>query len=173
MTIPFSFRKVVPLLSLLALAGCGGGGASPNPPTSGPVTVENSLSRSDFFDSDDDRYYDIYVCDAQFSGQARLEMSSNDVDSLIYVYRKASNGDYDLIAENDDGGSGRDAALEFSVERGRTYRIIATSALPNERGDYDLFFSEELGRPARVLPDANRVTQSVKLPARVPKKAVQ
>jgi hypothetical protein len=170
---PFSFRKVVPLLPLLALAGCGGGGASPNPPTSGPVTVENSLSRSDFFDSEDDRYYDIYVCDARFTGTAELEMSSNAVDSFLYVYRKDSGGDYDLIAENDDGGSGRDAALEFTVERGQTYRIVATSALPDERGDYELFFSEELGRPARVLPDTNRVTQSVKLPARAPKKATQ
>lgn len=170
MTTPLSFRNVVPLLPLLALAGCGGGGASPDPPANGPVKVENSLSRTDFFDSDDDRYYDIYVCEPQTSGLATLEMISDDVDSYLYVYRKDSGGDYDLIAQDDDSGTGEDALVEFSVERGRTYRIVATSALSEERGDYDLFFSKELGRPARVLPDTNRATQSVKLPPKPVKK---
>ena len=161
--IPLPFCRItLSLLPVLALAGCGGGGASPNPSSSGPITVDNSLSRSDFFDSDDNRYYDIYVCDAQYTGTATVGMESDEVDSYLLIYRKNSSGDYDLIAQDDDSGSGNDAFTEFSVDRGDTYRIIATSSGSEERGDYDLHLSEELGRPARVLPDDARVAQSLK-----------
>ena len=165
-----SFSKMAWLAPVLLLGGCGGGGTSPDPDINGPAIVENSLSRSDFFDSQNDRYYDIYVCDARQNGNATVEMFSNDVDSYLLVYRKTSGGDFVLITQDDDSNDAGDARLDFFVERGRSYRIIATSASADERGDYDLRFSEELGRPARVLPDANRVSQSVVLPALPAKK---
>ena len=160
---PFLCPKIVVLLPLLALPGCGGG-ASPNPDVSGPGIVENSLSRSDFYDADNDRFYDIYVCDPNRSGLATVELQSDDFDAYLLVYRRDSDGDFELVAQDDDDGENRDAFVEFSVQRGRSYRILATSAAANERGDYALLLSEELGRPARVLPDAARSEQSLKLP---------
>ena len=155
---------------LLAVAGCGGGGTSPNPGTSGPAIVDNDLSSSDFRDTDEDRYYDIFVCDVKQNGVASIEMRSNEVDAYVLVYRRDSDGNFDLIGQNDDiSAQNTDARLEFNVSRGRSYRIIATSASEDERGDYSLFFSQNLGRPARVLPDANRTSAGaapgVKLPA--------
>jgi hypothetical protein len=170
MIYPLTFRSVVPLFCLLALAGCGGGGTSPNPSSNGAVTVENALTRSDFFDSVDDRYYDIYVCEPRNSGVAEVDMFSDDVDSYLLIYRKNSSGDYDLIKEDDDSGQDKDAFARFDIEDGRTYRIVATSASSDERGDYDIRFSEELGRPARVLPDAMRATNAMKLSPKPTKK---
>ena len=161
---------VAPFCALLL---AGGGGSKPNPNTSGPAIVDNALSRDDFRDTDDDRYYDIFVCDVTKTGTAAVEMGSDEVDASLYIYRKNSKGEFDLIAENDDiSAENVNARVEFSVARGKSYRIIATSAQSEERGDYSLYFSEILGRPARVLPDANRVAQSFRLPA-MPKKSAK
>ncbi len=155
---------VAPLFPLF-LAGCGGGGTSPNPGTSGPAIVDNALTRDDFRDTKNNRFYDIFVCDVRENGVASIEMRSNDVDAYVLVYRKNSSGDFDLVDQNDDiSAQNSDAHLEFDVARGKSYRIIATSANDDERGDYSLYFSQNLGRPARVLPDANRTAQSLELP---------
>lgn len=162
----FSLKKAVFLLPLLALSGCGGGGTNPNPAPSGPTIIENSLSRSDFRDTQDNRYYDIYVCEPEFDDTATVEMRSDDVDSYLVLYRKNSDGTYTLIQQDDDSGdTGGDAFMSFNVRGGRSYRIIATSATADERGTYLIRFSEELGRPARVLPGDARTAQSVDLPA--------
>jgi hypothetical protein len=100
-------------------------------------------------------------------------MRSDDVDSYLYLYRKDSDGTYDLVAEDDDSGdTAGDAFLSVDVRRGRTYRIVATSATSDERGPYLIRFSREWGRPARVVPDAARKAQSVDLPAMLPKTKV-
>lgn len=152
--------------ALASLAGCGGGGGTkPNPDTAGPAIVDNALTRDDFRDTEDDRYYDIFICDVTRSGSAAVEMGSDEVDAALLIYRKNSKGEFDLIAENDDiSDQNINARVEFDVSRGKSYRIVATSANSNERGDYSLFFSQILGRPARVLPDANRTAQSLRLP---------
>jgi hypothetical protein len=96
-----NFRLVFTLPLFLVLAGCGGG-ANPTPSTNGPVTIEATLSNNDFFDVNDDRYYDIYVCEPTESGTASVEMRSFEVDSQLYIYRRDGSGDYDLIEQNDD-----------------------------------------------------------------------
>ena len=150
---------------VLSLAGCGGGGTSPDPGTSGPSIVDNALTSDDFRDIQDDRFYDIFICDVTRNGVANVELRSLDFDATVLVYRRDSGGDLDLIAENDDlSGTNSNARVEFDVSRGGSYRIIATSARQDERGEYSLFLSEILGRPARVLPDANRTAQSLRLP---------
>jgi hypothetical protein len=164
-------RRAVFLFPLLALAGCGGGGTNPDPPTNGPTIIENALTRSDFRDTEDDRYYDIYICDAPYDGDATVEMRADAVDSYLVLYRKNSDGTFTLIDQDDDSGdSAGDAFLSFPVRRGRSYRIVATSSQADERGPYLIRFSEELGRPARVLPDgAPSAAHKVDLPPLVPK----
>ena len=151
-----SFLHIRPLLALgalgaLFLAGCGGG-ASPTPNNNGPFTVDGLIDSSDFYDRNDDRYYDIFVTEPSRDGGAEVEMFSRDLDSQLFIYRRASNGDYDLIADNDNGAGGFDARVRFDVFRGEVYRIVATSSRTREFGYYRVFFSRELGRPAVVLP---------------------
>ena len=157
----------------LMLAGCGGG-ASPKPDNDGPFTVDAQIESSDFFDSNDDRYYDIFITEVARNGTAEVEMISDDVDSQVFVYRRDSGGDYDLIADDDDSGDGPDAFVSFEVRRGEVYRVVATSAREREFGDYRIFFSRELGRPGVVLPRQNgSVVSGVELPRTKTKGAVE
>ena len=154
----------VGVAAALLLAGCGGG-ASPRPNNNGPFTVDAFVERSDFYDRNDDRYYDIFISEIARSGRAEVEMSSFDLDAELFIYRRNSSGDYDLIAEDDDSGDGPDALVDFDVDRGDVYRIVATSARPQEFGAYRIFFSREFGRPAVVLPRVNGRTEAgLKLP---------
>ena len=153
------------VVAALMLAGCGGG-ASPRPEDHGPFTIDSVIERNDFYDADDDRYYEIFLAEINRNGRAEVEMSSFDLDSQVYIYRRDRDGDYDLIAEDDDSGDGPDAFVDFEVRRGEVYRIITTSARPREFGDYRIFFSREFGRPLASVPRGNaRTAPELKLPA--------
>lgn len=136
----------------LGLSGCGGGGLDPNPTGLGPTTVAGRLTTSSFYDSSTDRYYDIYVCDALSSGTARLSMRSEEFDTQFYVYEKDAGGTYNKIESNDDADANTtDSYDSFSVTRGNTYRILATSAKTNRGiGLYLIGFSQDLSKPAFV-----------------------
>ena len=165
------FLGVLGVGAALMLAGCGGG-ASPRPDNNGPFTVDATIKSSDFYDSNDDRYYDIFLTEVARSGRAEVSMSSYDLDSQLYIYRRDSNGDYNLIADDDDSGDGPDAVVDFDVRRGEVYRVVATSSRTREVGDYRIFFSRELGRPSLVLPRTNgRTAPGLKLPRTAPKGA--
>ena len=149
----------------LMLAGCGGG-ASPQPDNRGPFTFDATITTRDFYDRNDDRYYDIFLTEVARSGRAEVAMSSFDLDSQLFIYRRDSNGDYNLIADDDDSGDGPDAIVDFDVRRGEVYRVVATSSREQEFGDYRIFFSRELGRPALVASRENgRTATGVDLPA--------
>ena len=167
------FLGVMGVGAALMLAGCGGG-SSPKPDNNGPFTVDASIESSDFFDSNDDRYYDIFITEVARNGTAEVEMISDDLDSQVFVYRRDSGGDYDLIADDDDSGDASDALVRFDVRRGEVYRVVATSSRKRETGDYRIFFSRELGRPGVVLPRQNGSTiQGVELPRVQAKGAVE
>lgn len=136
----------------LGLSGCGGGGLDPNPTGLGPTTVAGRLTTSSFYDSDTNRYYDIYVCDALNSGTALLSMRSEEFDTQFYVYEKDADGTYHEIDSNDDANAGTsDSYDSFPVTRGNTYRILATSAKADRGlGLYLIGFSQDLSKPAFV-----------------------
>ncbi|RYX81238.1 hypothetical protein EON83_24960 [bacterium] len=166
------FRFIAGACVLLAVSGCGGG-LNPNPGGNGPTTFSGRLSTNDFYDEDSDRYYDIFVTDAVDTDSARVAMRSTDFDTQFYVYEKDSNGDYVLLDSNDDAGSDTtDSEDSFRVSYGTTYRILATSSRANERGDYEIRFSSELGRPAQVTSQDMALAKSAtkfSLPARAKK----
>lgn len=148
----------------LMLAGCGGGSSS-NSNKGGPFTVDGTIERTDFFDSTDNRYYDIFITEVASSGSAEVDMSSNDLDSQVFIYRRDSNGNYNLVAQDDDSGDGPDALVRFDVRRGEVYRVVTTSSRAQEFGNYRVFFSRELGRPAVVLPrQSGDLVQGTELP---------
>lgn len=135
----------------LGAGGCGGG-LDPNPTGLGPTTVAGRLTASSFYDSNTDRYYDIYVCDALNSGTALVSMRSQEFDTQFYIYEKDADGTYNVIDSNDDADAGTtDSYDSFSVTRGNTYRILATSAKSDRGvGLYLIGFSQDLSKPALV-----------------------
>jgi len=128
-------------VAAMGLSGCGGGGPNPNPGGFGPTTLNGTQ-----------RFYDIFVCDALSSNDARVAMRSSDFDTQLYIYEKRSDGSYKEISSNDDANSGTtDSDTTFGVSRGQTYRIVATSAKANaDTGTYDIRFSDNLSTPAFV-----------------------
>jgi len=139
-------------VAAMGLSGCGGGGPNPNPGGFGPTTLNGRLTTSSFYDSGTQRFYDIFVCDALSSNDARVAMRSSDFDTQLYIYEKRSDGSYKEISSNDDANSGTtDSDTTFGVSRGQTYRIVATSAKANaDTGTYDIRFSDNLSTPAFV-----------------------
>ena len=151
------FLSATAVLAAIMLAGCGGGGNTPNPDNQGPFTFDGNINDDDFFDGEggNDRHYDIFQVDATSSGTAEVNMTSNDLDSQLYIYKRNSNGNFgDPIAEDDDSGDGPDAVVRFDVRRGDIYRVIVTSSRAREFGDYRVFFSREFGRPL-IVPNNN------------------
>ncbi len=147
-------------LSLAVLGGCGGG-LNPSPDTNGPATVGARLSSSDFYDSTTGRYYDIFVYDALYSGQARVQMRSGEFDTQLYVYEKDSDGVYSLIAKNNDADSSTtDSDCRFDVTQGRTYRILTTSSGSDGLGAYEARFSSNLSTPTQVTTQAALASRS-------------
>lgn len=147
-----SLLGVALTVAALGISGCGGGGPNPVPVGYGPTTLTGRLTRSSLQDERTQRYYDIYVCDALDSGDARVAMRSSDFDTQFYIDRKESDGSYKQISSNDDAYSGTtDSDRVFGVSRGETYRILATSAKANaDTGYYDIRFSDNLSTPALV-----------------------
>lgn len=135
----------------LSAGGCGGG-LNPNPTGLGPTTVAGRLTTSSFYDSNTDRYYDIYVCDALNSGTALVSLRSQEFDTQFYIYEKDSDGTYHEIDSNDDANANTtDSYDSFSISRGKTYRILATSAKSDKGlGVYLIGFSQDLSKPALV-----------------------
>ena len=167
---PFLF--IMGACSLVSLSGCGGGGLDPNPGNNGPTTISARLSGNDFYDSQTDRYYDIFVADALKTGSARVAMRSSDFDTQFYVYEKDVDGDYKLIESNDDASSDTtDSDDSFDITYGNTYRILATSAQGNQGGYYQIRFSSELTKPAQVTTQDQVLAAAKKLalPARLKK----
>lgn len=154
--------------AVLGMSGCGGGGLDPNPSGLGPTTVAGRLTTSSFYDAGTDRYYDIYVCDALNSGTARLSMRSQDFDTQFYVYEKDASGTYQEIDSNDDANANTsDSYDSFSVTRGNTYRILATSAKSDRGlGLYLIGFSQDLSKPAYVATSdlVRAKSQAIHLP---------
>ena len=64
-----------------------------------------------------------------------ITMSSNEVDSYLMVSDPESGH---TIAFDDDGGGGRDAAVEFTLAYTGRYSVIATSYGPDDLGAYTL-----------------------------------
>lgn len=172
------FLSATAVLAAVMLAGCGGGGTTtPNPDNEGPFTFDGTIDNNDFFDGsgDNDRHYDIFQVDATRSGTAEIAMSSNDLDSQLYVYKRDSNGNYgNVVAEDDDSGDGADAIVRFDVKRGEIFRVITTSSRASEFGRYQVFFSREFGRPLTVPNNPGNLTApGFKLPAMKAKGALE
>lgn len=95
-------------------------------------------------------YEDVFEFDARAGQDIVLEMHSSDFDS----YLELRDPDGGMVAENDDGGEGRDAMVMTRLPRAGRYRVIARSYGESEAsGFYELTLSaaSEVGRPGRIV----------------------
>ena len=66
----------------------------------------------------------------------RIDMQSGHFDCLLVLVSTGPDGE--TLLQNDDGGLGTNARIQFTPEAGHTYDIFATSAFVGERGRYTL-----------------------------------
>ena len=71
----------------------------------------------------DSTYVDVFTFRAPRNGEVAIDLRSSAFDAYLIV--KDAEGT--TLGSDDDGGDGTDARLTLSVERGRTYRILANS----------------------------------------------
>jgi hypothetical protein len=94
-------------------------------------------------------YQDVFEFDGREGQDIVLEMHSTDFDSYLEL-RDPEGG---MVAENDDGGEGRDAMIMTRLPRAGRYRVIARSYGESEStGFYELSLTAatEVAHPGRV-----------------------
>jgi hypothetical protein len=82
----------------------------------------------------DGRYAEVYSFEVQRGQCAEFVMRSDEVDSLVVLQGA---GGYEL-AKDDDSGGGRDAFLRGTFNEAGPVWVVATTAEPNQTGQYTL-----------------------------------
>lgn len=122
-----------PALAVLEVGGC----------TSTPITsvqvINGGLSTFDCYDGSKQTRYDRYTFPALAGQRIAISMSSTEFDTYLYLINQ--NGI--VVAENDDGGGGRNSRIPaisglFSIPTSGTYSILATSFAADATGSYTI-----------------------------------
>jgi hypothetical protein len=71
----------------------------------------------------DSTYADVYLFRPTRGGEVVMDLRSSDFDAYLMLQDAAGRS----LATDDDGGSGRDARLRYTVSAGATYRLLANS----------------------------------------------
>ena len=103
-----------------------------------PSAINGTLTTSDEVDPDFLPVfyrYDLYQLTGTTAGRAcRVAMNSSVMDTQLYILDDGGA----VIAEDDDGGTGSNAAVTFTPLPARTYQVFATTAVPDQTGAYTL-----------------------------------
>lgn len=113
----------------------------PVPPPSGGNLV---LSRTGRLTAGDHRYrtgkyYDTFRVYLHGGSRYRIDLTSSSLDTFLYV----KTDQWQEIAHNDDGGSGRNSRIVFRAPRTGYYRLVATTFGPRQTGIYSLVVRTE------------------------------
>jgi len=98
---------------------------------------------------DDEHWYSVRVSEQCF---VVVETSGDEVDTCLAVFDSSNN----VIAEDDDGGEGVNARVEFYASPGMTYRLMATGYSSYDVGPYRIWASQKpLPRPTELRVGAS------------------
>jgi hypothetical protein len=111
--------------------------------TARPITpvlaASGQLNDKDAFDKERKKcHHKVHEVKMTKGHRYTIDLRSGQFDPWL----RLEDADGKILAEDDDGGGGRNARLRFTPERGGTYRIIVTSFGENETGDYALIVRE-------------------------------
>ncbi|NJR65442.1 MAG: trypsin-like serine protease [Leptolyngbyaceae cyanobacterium CRU_2_3] len=96
--------------------------------------VEGKLDQTSGVLPSDSSYFDAYTFDGKAGQTVVIEMTSSDLDSYLIVL----SSDGTDIAQDDDGGGGRNSKVEVALPADGTYTILANSRGTGEIGSYNL-----------------------------------
>jgi plastocyanin len=131
----------------------GGSGDAQTRPVAVGQTVEGRLEPGDS-QLNSGEFADTWLLEGQAGHAVRVDMDSSDFDP--YLLMRGPSG---FAQDNDDRASGDlNATLEVTLPVAGTYRVVATSYAPGERGAYTLRVSADGSRPASVSGADSRLT---------------
>jgi hypothetical protein len=100
--------------------------------------VEGTLDgREDY--TADGRYFDVYSFHGRAGETVTVSLQSADFDAYLFI-AAARTGE--KVATDDDGGTGTDSEVTFTLPETGEYLIRATSLMPDEQGEYVLHLVE-------------------------------
>lgn len=108
-----------------------------------PLAVNSAIvdtlgESDDYYNPQTGYWYDLYHLTNVTPGVAvTISMTSDNMDTFVGVYNVDSG---ELVASNDDAGSGTNSLLSFTPTFGdeNSYVIYATSYAPRSTGTYTL-----------------------------------
>jgi hypothetical protein len=99
--------------------------------------VEGVLSATSAEDPNGGGRFQEFTYRARAGERLRVRVSSSDIDAYVALGTGTRNG-FQALAEDDDGGPGLDAELEWTVEEDGDYTIRVSSAVFGEMGPFIL-----------------------------------
>ena len=103
---------------------------TPNTPMTGELTDQDE-------EADDGTYFDLYRMTVRAGESVTITMRSSAVDSYV-VLGQMTDGEWNQIAFDDDGGGGKTARLQHTFEAAGDYVIRANTVGANATGAYTL-----------------------------------
>ena len=135
---------------LLALAACGGGGATAPMRTIAPGReVSGRLTEHDPRLSDS-AAYQMYRFKARAGDLMEIDLSSSDFDTYAVLQDDAGHE----LTHDDDSGGGTNSRIVYAIPATGTYRVIVKPYRPNTFGAYQLAVT----RLATAVPGGNGMT---------------
>lgn len=114
-------------------------------------TVQGRLDRTSAVLPADNSYFNAYTFEGNAGQQIVIAMSSSELNP--YLILLAPNGT--ALAQDDDGGGGKNSRLAVTLPNNGTYTILANSYDPGEIGAYNL----ELATASSAEPQARLLMQ--------------
>ncbi len=101
------------------------------------TTVRGVLTETDAT-ADNNSFYDAYSVTLKEDEKLLITMVSNEVDSFLIVGREQEDGEFEVLASDDDGLSDTHAKLEWTAPADGVYQVRAGSFQQGQTGSYAL-----------------------------------
>ena len=101
------------------------------------ATARGVLTETDAT-ADNNSFYDAYRVTLKEDEKLLITMVSNEVDSFLIVGREQEDGEFEVLASDDDGLSDTHAKLEWTAPADGVYEVRAGSFQQGQTGSYAL-----------------------------------
>ncbi|WP_292065043.1 PPC domain-containing protein [Brevundimonas sp. UBA7664] len=101
------------------------------------ATARGVLTETDAT-ADNNSFYDAYSVTLKEDEKLLITMVSNEVDSFLIVGREQEDGEFEVLASDDDGLSDTHAKLEWTAPADGVYQVRAGSFQQGQTGSYAL-----------------------------------
>ena len=126
--------------------------------TTSPTTTAGSWASTCTSAVDSDKNAHYYTFKLAQASTVTIDLSSSAVNTFLYLRNGHNNQAGDVLAMNDDGGSGTNAQISATLVAG-SYTIEATTALDGQTGNFTLTTTGMNGPPTVSIAGGGKVTE--------------